>query len=52
MPILRSELATQHMPHTDQPGGGGHRKKLIVPRSGEGRESKYKLLVKQKITDT
>lgn len=38
MPILRSELATQHMPHIDQPGDGGHRKKLTVLRSGEGKE--------------
>lgn len=51
MPILRSELATQHMPHIDQPGDGGHRKKLTVLRSGEGKEWKYKLLAKQEITD-
>lgn len=38
MPILGSELATQHMPHIDQPIDGGHGKKLTVLGSGEGRE--------------
>lgn len=50
MPILGSELATQHMPHIDQPIDGGHGKKLTVLGSGEGREWKYKLLVEQEIS--
>lgn len=39
------------MPHIDQPTDGRHRKKVRVLGSGEGRESKYKLLVKHEISE-